>query len=216
MRKYFKRLGVLFAILAATTLLVAAVTQIDLTTQVKNILPAVNGGTGNGFTAFSGPATSTKTFTLPNASATILTSNSAVTMAQGGTGITTNAADTLLQGTSSAWQTVAMPTTGTNGCAGTGDKLLYSTTTHLFTCGTDQTTATNFADAETPSGTIDGSNAVFTLAHTPSPAASLKLFKNGQLMIAGGADYTLATATATYVSGAKPQTGDVHIAFYRW
>jgi hypothetical protein len=32
------------------------------------------GGTGNGFTKFTGPTTSEKTFTLPNASATILTS----------------------------------------------------------------------------------------------------------------------------------------------
>jgi hypothetical protein len=35
---------------------------------------------------FSGPATSTKTYTLPNATATILTDNAAVTVAQGGTG----------------------------------------------------------------------------------------------------------------------------------
>lgn len=57
----------------------------DLTSQVANILAGANGGTGNGFTAFSGPATSLKTFTLPNASATILTSNALVTAAQGGT-----------------------------------------------------------------------------------------------------------------------------------
>jgi hypothetical protein len=47
------------------------------------------GGTGNGFTKFSGPTTSEKTFTLPNATATILTTNAAVTIAQGGTGTTT-------------------------------------------------------------------------------------------------------------------------------
>jgi hypothetical protein len=62
---------------------------IDLTADVSGILPAANGGTGNGFTLFSGPATSTKTFTLPNASSTILTSNAAVTVAQGGTGAAT-------------------------------------------------------------------------------------------------------------------------------
>jgi len=42
----------------------------------------------NEFTLFTGPASSQKTFTLPNASATILTSNAAVTVGQGGTGLT--------------------------------------------------------------------------------------------------------------------------------
>ena len=56
---------------------------------LTQIIASTYGGTGNGFTAFSGPATSEKTFTLPNASATILTSNAAVTVAQGGTGVTT-------------------------------------------------------------------------------------------------------------------------------
>src|SRR6185436_12387558 len=50
------------------------------------IITSAYGGTGNGFTKFSGPASSEKTFTLPNASATILTDNLAVTVAQGGTG----------------------------------------------------------------------------------------------------------------------------------
>lgn len=37
------------------------------------ILTSVSGGTGNGFTKFSGPATAERTFTLPNASSTIAT-----------------------------------------------------------------------------------------------------------------------------------------------
>ena len=41
---------------------------------------------GSDFVQFTGPTTSTKTFTLPNASATILTDNATVTVAQGGTG----------------------------------------------------------------------------------------------------------------------------------
>lgn len=53
---------------------------------LTQIISSVYGGTGNGFTAFSGPTTSEKIFTLPNASATILTDNADVTVAQGGTG----------------------------------------------------------------------------------------------------------------------------------
>ena len=56
---------------------------------LTQIIASTFGGTGNGFTAFTGPTTSEKTFTLPNASSTILTTNAAVTIAQGGTGATT-------------------------------------------------------------------------------------------------------------------------------
>jgi hypothetical protein len=72
----------------------------------------------------------------------------------------------------------------------------------------------NFADNETPSGTINGSNTSFTLAHAPL-GTSLSLYKNGQLQIAGGAaDYTLSSSTITY--NAAPKTGDVLIANYRF
>ena len=79
----------------ATTIGAAKVTNtmlagnIDLTNKVTGVLPSSKGGTGNGFAKITGPATSEKTFTLPNASATILTSNAAVSVAQGGTGLTT-------------------------------------------------------------------------------------------------------------------------------
>jgi hypothetical protein len=84
--------------------------QIGLTTHVTGILPAANGGTANGFTQFSGPATSTKTFTLPNATATILTDNAAVTVAQGGTGATSQTAYAVLCGgttSTGAFQSIA-------------------------------------------------------------------------------------------------------------
>lgn len=42
-----------------------------LTTDVSGILPGLNGGTGNGFTAFSGPSGTLKTFALPNVSDTV-------------------------------------------------------------------------------------------------------------------------------------------------
>ena len=72
--------------------------SIDLTSKVTGILPSSNGGTGNGFTTITGPTTSLKTFTLPDASATILTSNAAVSVAQGGTGHTSYADGELLIG----------------------------------------------------------------------------------------------------------------------
>jgi len=59
----------------------------DGSAALTQIIASTYGGTGNGFTKFSGPATTEKTFTLPNASATILTDNALVTSAQGGTGV---------------------------------------------------------------------------------------------------------------------------------
>ena len=61
--------------------------KVGLTTHVSGVLPGANGGTNNGFMDFTGPTTSLKTFTLPNSSATILTSASLVTPSQGGTGV---------------------------------------------------------------------------------------------------------------------------------
>lgn len=62
----------------------------DGTAALTQVIASTYGGTGNGFAKLSGPTTSEKTFTLPNASATILTDNAAVTVAQGGTGRTTS------------------------------------------------------------------------------------------------------------------------------
>lgn len=84
-----------------------------LTTDVSGILPGANGGTGNGFFAVTGPTTSLKTFTFPDATATVLTDNANVTLAQGGT----NASLTAVNGgvvfsTASAFAISAAGTSG--------------------------------------------------------------------------------------------------------
>jgi hypothetical protein len=85
----------------------------------------------------------------------------------------------------------------------------------------DEVTATistgaglNFSDEETPTGTVNGSNTSFTLANTPSPASSLELQVNGQTLASGGEDFTLATATITFVTA--PPTGSIIRAWYRY
>jgi len=72
--------------------------------------------------------------------------------------------------------------------------------------------STNFVDAEIPSGTVNGSNVTFTLAHTPT-AGSLHFYLNG-VRLRPTTDYTLAGATITMV--AAPQTGDWLYADYRY
>ena len=51
----------------------------------NGVLAGDRGGTNNGFMSFTGPASTAKLFTLPNASATILTTNDLVAINQGGT-----------------------------------------------------------------------------------------------------------------------------------
>jgi hypothetical protein len=73
----------------------------------------------------------------------------------------------------------------------------------------------NFADAEVPSGTVNGSNTTFTLTSVPSPAGSLELYRNGLLM-RQGADYQISTNVITFFLGSVPQTGDLLVASYRF
>ena len=100
---------------------------------------------------------------------------------------------------------------GSSTCSGT-QAIQQLSATGVASCLTTQ--SLNFADNETPTGACNSSNQTFTLAHTPSPAASLNFFENGQLLIAGGADYTLATATITSVFTCV--SGDVVRASYRY
>jgi len=74
---------------------------IDLATLVTGVLPVANGGTGTPFFAVSGPSSTVKTYTFPNANATVLTSNAPVSIAQGGTG-TGSTLTGIVRGNSSA------------------------------------------------------------------------------------------------------------------
>lgn len=77
--------------------------------------------------------------------------------------------------------------------------------------------STNYSDGETPGGAINGSNVTFTLAHNPNPDLSLQLFKNGQLLTAGGEDYTLVGTTITLNTAPLPgPPSDVLRAWYRY
>lgn len=67
----------------------------------------------------------------------------------------------------------------------------------------------NYVVRETPTGTVNGTNATFTLAATPV-AGTEHVYVNGILQNSGaGNDYTISGATITFLTGAIPQTGDV-------
>jgi hypothetical protein len=91
--------------------------SVSLTADVSGTLPAGNGGTGNAFFSVSGPASPVKTYTFPNASTTVLTTNAAVTAAQGGTGAN-NTATTgrYLRGNGTNFVTSSGAASGTGAC----------------------------------------------------------------------------------------------------
>lgn len=289
MKKCLRARGVPYrvtlALLVALTIAeIAAVTQINLTTQVQGILPIANGGTNSATAQGSGSVVlaTSPTIATPTISGDLggnlgLGANAeTITVSNAGTTGTTNA---LLAKLTGAPSTAVITATsdisgavgvvvsggGTSGSAiiaiegevactadnattagdyaviGTGTagrcrdggsskptsgQVIgrFMTTTSLGSSATVfiypaeitgySSSSPNFADNETPSGSINGSNTSFTLAHSPV-GTSLSLYKNGQLQIAGGsADYTLSSSTITY--NAAPKTGDVLIANYRF
>jgi hypothetical protein len=73
----------------------------------------------------------------------------------------------------------------------------------------------SFSDGETPAGAVNGTNAMFTLAFSPSPAAALLLYRNGLLM-KQGTDYSLSGNTITFFLASVPQATDLLVASYRY
>lgn len=59
-----------------------------------------------------------------------------------------------------------------------------------------ESSSISFANAITPSGTVNGVNTVFVLPTTPNPASSLQVFYNGAYQTEG-VDYTLTGSTIT-------------------
>lgn len=89
--------------------------------------------------------------------------------------------------------------------------------------GTISLTATNVNTAlgqtgvvwgETPTGTQNGVNVTFTLAHTPING-SLRLLKNG-IYQTSGIQYNLATNTITYVANFQPASTEPVRANYTY
>ena len=126
-------------------------------------LTAIAGGSD--FVQFTGPTTSTKVFTLPNASAVVLTDNAAVTVAQGGTGLGTLTANNVILGNGTSSPTFVAP--GASGNVLTSNGTTWTSaapsggggwsTGILFTSGSTTAVIDNSA-AETSvfSGTIPG------------------------------------------------------------
>lgn len=157
---------------------------------------AVSGGT-TGLTTSGGPITASGTITLAG---TLVVGN-------GGTGLATTPGNgQLLIGNGSAY-TLATITAGANITVTNGAGSITIATTALA--------SSNFVTREVPTGSVNGSNASFALANTPT-TGSEEVYVNGVLQNAGGGnDYTISGATITFQTGAIPQTGDIVLVNYR-
>jgi hypothetical protein len=68
------------------------------------------------------------------------------------------------------------------------------------------------SSTEVPIGEVNKRNAIFTLAHAPNPASSLRVYFNGLLQRVT-ADYTLSGKTITFTTA--PDTGEL-LSEYRY
>ena len=81
--------------------------------------------------------------------------------------------------------------------------------------GTTGLVEANFIDNEVPTGDLDGVDVTYTLANTPSPSTSLKVYLNGvRQKEGGGNDYTQAAGVITFA--AAPISTDQILADYRF
>lgn len=180
-----------------------------------SILLGTNGGTNNGFFSVTGPTTALRTFTFPNASATVLTSNAPVTVAQGGTGATTLSGILKGNGTSTFTSAVSTDISGLF--------CVSSSTNYLRADGTCAVPAGS--SAANPTGTVgptavNGSASTF-LRSDGAPAQNLTAAYNWTglhtFTAGGGTTPSLSVGTTgsqgilcvgNYVCNTNPTPGD--------
>jgi hypothetical protein len=132
----------------------------------------------NQFFTVSGPASSLKTFTFPNASAIVLTDNALVTVAQGGHGSAPASDDQVFVSSSTtagAWKTVS-------DCTGSNKAVQYDQSTNAWGCATI---------------TGGGGGGVGTVTNTGTLTSGKAIVGNGS------ADVTVSSLSAQFVGSSS-------------
>jgi hypothetical protein len=168
----------------------------DGSANVTGIIASDFGGTGNGFTKFTGASGSEKTYTLPNADAVILTNQTTVAINQGGTGATNKtAAFDALSPMSSPGDIIY----GTSG--GSGTRLAKGSDNQVLTIVNGLPAWSTASGVSLPQDAIEESLSTlaqtsFTLGHTPVITSKVKMYING-IRISNSA-YSISGTTVSY------------------
>lgn len=73
----------------------------------------------------------------------------------------------------------------------------------------------NVVDFEIPSGTKDGFNTTFSLSNSPYPTSSLKVYKNGLVMMHND-DYFISGNIINFNTGSIPKEDNNLFVYYRY
>lgn len=170
----------------------------DGTAALTQIIGSAFGGTANGFTKFSGATTTEKTYTLPDASAAILTDNAAVSAAQGGTGIASYAVGDIIYASGTATLAKLADVATGNALISGGITTAPSwgkigLTTHVSGTLGSANGGTGVANNAASTITISGN---FGTTITVSGTTSVTLPTSGTL-VASGSSPTFSTITAS-------------------
>jgi len=186
----------------------------DGSAALTGIIASTYGGTGNGFTKFSGATTAEKTYTLPDATTTILTTNAAVTIGQGGTGQTakTAAFDALSPTTTKGDLIVS---DGTNNV-----RIPVGTNNYVLTADSAQASGVKWAVGSSGSGTVTsvgGTGTVNGLTLTGTVTTSGNLTLGGTLDLSsppaiGGTSPAAGTFTTLSLTGTSNQVSSVAVS----
>jgi hypothetical protein len=186
----------------------------DGSAALTGIIASTYGGTGNGFTKFSGATTAEKTYTLPDATATILTTNAAVTIGQGGTGQTAKtAAFDALSPTTTKGDLIVFD--GTNNV-----RIPVGTNNYVLTADSAQASGVKWAVGGSGSGTVTsvgGTGTVNGLTLTGTVTTSGNLTLGGTLDLSsppaiGGTSPAAGTFTTLSLTGTSNQVSSVAVS----
>jgi hypothetical protein len=144
----------------------------DGSAALTQIIASTYGGTGNGFTKFSGPATAEKTFTLPDASSTIVVQGGALGTPSSGTA-------TNLTGTATSLNIGGNAATVTNGFYTTSSFNLGTTSVAVNRASATQSLTGINIDGS--SGSCTGNAATATTATTATTANATNTSNNFQM-----------------------------------